>query len=106
MKKLTINQLQERIWQNKKDKGFNTTDVEKELLFLTEELGEAVKAYRKGDNEELAEEIVDLIIYSLGLLKVIDRDAYEEIIKKVEKNEDREYESVDGGWRHLRKDQG
>ena len=105
MKELTIKELQKRIWDNKVKKGFNTTDIGKEFLFLTEELGEAAKTLRKNNKNELAEEIVDLIIYCLGILTMLGKDGYEEIIRKIEKNEKREYEAVKGDWRHLREDQ-
>ena len=104
MKELTLRQIQKRIWKNKVKKGFNTTDVGREFLYLTEELGEAVRAYRKDDKDSLAEEIVDLIIYSLGLLEMLGKDGYEEILKKMEKNEKREYKPTKGGF-HLRDDQ-
>ncbi|MDD5145662.1 MAG: MazG nucleotide pyrophosphohydrolase domain-containing protein [Candidatus Pacebacteria bacterium] len=105
MKELTLREIQKRIWDNKVKKGFNTTDVSKEFLYLAEELGEAVKAYRKNSKDELAEEIVDLIIYSLGLLEMTKKDGYEEIMKKIEKNEKREYHGKKGGFRQLRDDQ-
>ena len=104
MQELTFRQIQKRIWDNKVKKGFNTTDIEREFLYLTEELGEAVKAYRKGDKDELAEEIVDIIIYSLGLFKILGKDGYEELMKKMEKNEKREYQAAKEGF-HLREDQ-
>lgn len=105
MHELTLREIQKRIWDNKVKKGFNTTDISKEFLYLAEELGEAVRAYRKDDKDELAEEIVDLIIYSLGLLKMLGRDSYGELIKKIEKNEKREYTGKKGGFKQLRKDQ-
>lgn len=105
MKELTIRELQKRILDNKKKKGFNVTDISKEFLYLTEELGEAVRAYRKDNKDELAEEISDILIYSLGLFEMLDKDGYEELIKKMEKNEKREYTSAKGDWRHLREDQ-
>ncbi len=105
MDELTFRQIQKRIWDNKVKKGFNTTDVSKEFLYLTEELGEAVKAHRKENNDELAEEVVDIIIYSLGLLEMLGKDVYEEIIKKMEKNEKREYDGEKGAFKQLREDQ-
>jgi len=105
MDELTFRQIQKRIWDNKVKKGFNTTDISKEFLYLTEELGEAVKAYRKDDNDELAEEVVDIIIYSLGLVEMLGKDVYEEIIKKMEKNEKREYDGQKGAFKQLREDQ-
>ncbi len=105
MKELTLREIQKRIWDNKVKKGFNTTDISKEFLYLTEELGEAVRAYRKDNKDELAEEIVDLIIYSLGLLEMSGKDGYEEIMKKIEKNEQRQYKGKKGAFRQLREDQ-
>lgn len=105
MKELTLREIQKRIWDNKVKKGFNTTDVSKEFLYLIEELGEAVRAYRKDSKDDLAEEVVDLIIYSLGMLEMLGKDGYEEIMKKIEKNEKREYQGEKGAFRQLREDQ-
>ncbi len=105
MDELTIKQLQKRILENKVKKGFNTIDLSKEFLFLTEELGEAVKAYRKDDKDELAEEIIDIVIYCLSILEMLDKDGYQELMKKIKKNEKREYYGKSGDWRHLREDQ-
>ena len=105
MEEFTLRQIQKRIWDNKVKKGFNTTDVSKEFLYLTEELGEAVRAYRKESKDELAEEVVDIIIYSLGLLEMLGKDGYEEIMKKMEKNEKRQYQGEKGAFGQLREDQ-
>lgn len=105
MEELTLKEIQKKIWDNKVKKGFNTTDISKEFLYLMEELGEAVRAYRKDSKDELTEEVVDLIIYSLGLLEMLGKDGYDEIIKKIEKNEKREYQGEKGAFRQLRKDQ-
>src|SRR3989344_8162989 len=105
MEDVILREIQKRIWDNKVKKVFNITDISKDLLYLTEELGEAVKAYRKDDKDELAEEVVDIIIYSLGLLQMLGKDGYEEIIKKMEKNEKREYQGEKGAFKQLREDQ-
>ncbi|MFH1820621.1 MAG: MazG nucleotide pyrophosphohydrolase domain-containing protein [Candidatus Nealsonbacteria bacterium] len=104
MEELTLKQIQKRIRDNKIKNGFNITDIGKDLLMLSEELGEAVKAYRKGNKDEVAEELVDLIIYCLGLMEILEKDGYTEIIKKIEKNEKREYHVTKDGF-HLREDQ-
>lgn len=91
--------LQERIFKNKKEKGFNVSDIGTELLLITEELGEAVRAFRRENKTELAEEIVDITIYCLGLLAILDVDASTAIQKKVEENEKRVYQKVsEQGW--------
>jgi NTP pyrophosphatase (non-canonical NTP hydrolase) len=94
-----IADLQKRIFQNKVEKGFNLESIETELLLITEELGEAVRAYRREGKKELTEEIVDIIIYCLGLLAILKVNASEEIEKKVKKNGTRTYSKVSGrGW--------
>ncbi len=85
-----ISELQKRIFQNKVRQKFNTRKVEPELLYIMEELGEAVRAFRR-DDEKFTEEIVDVIIFGLGLLEILKIDAEEEILKKVKKNESRVY---------------
>jgi len=105
MEELTVKEIQKRIFDNKVKKGFNTTDLSKEFLYLTEELGEAVRAYRRDNKDELAEEVVDLVIYCLGMMEMLGKDGYEEIIKKIEKNEKREYQGIKGEYRQLRQDQ-
>jgi len=105
MKELTLKEIQKRIWDNKVKKGFNTTDFSKEFLYLIEELGEAVRAYRKDNKEELAEEVVDIIIYSLSLLEMLGKDGYDELIKKMDKNKKREYQGEKGAFKQLREDQ-
>ncbi|MFH1036702.1 MAG: MazG nucleotide pyrophosphohydrolase domain-containing protein [Patescibacteria group bacterium] len=105
MEEFSLKEIQKRIWDNKVKKGFNTKDAGMEFLYLAEELGEAVRAYRKANEDELAEEVTDLIIYSLGLLTMLDKDAYAELIKKIEKNEKREYAGEKGAYRQLREDQ-
>ena len=44
---MEINEIQKIIFQNKIDKGFNITDVNKEFCFLYGEVSEAFDAYRK-----------------------------------------------------------
>jgi len=39
------------------------------------------------------------------LLEMLDKDGYEEIMKKIEKNEKREYQGENGAFRQLREDQ-
>jgi NTP pyrophosphatase (non-canonical NTP hydrolase) len=105
MAELSVRKIQKRIWKNKLDKGFNIKDIGKDFLGLTEELGEAIRAYRKNNKDELAEEISDIVIYSFGLYEILKKDAYTELIKKIEKNEKREYSGRRGSYRHLRTDQ-
>lgn len=87
-----LKQIQKDVWQNKINKGFNTTDIEKEFCFLYGEVAEAYEAYRKKD--DLGEELADVAIYLLGLSEMLDFDLEDEIMKKVSKNERRVYKEV------------
>lgn len=58
---MDLKKLQKEIYQNKVDKGFNTTDVNKEFCLLYGEVGEAYDAYRKG-KDDLGEELADIAI--------------------------------------------
>ena len=92
---MNMKEVQKQIWQNKLNKGFNTTDVNKEFCFLYGEVGEAYEAWRK-KKEDLGEELADIAIYLMGLSEMLDFDLEEEIKRKISKNEKRVYKNVDG----------
>ena len=48
---MDMKHIQKQIWQNKINKGFNTTDVNKEFCLLYGEVSESYEAYRKKKNE-------------------------------------------------------
>ena len=48
---MDLKNLQKEIYQNKLNKGFNVTDVNKEFCFLYGEVAEAYEAYRKGKED-------------------------------------------------------
>lgn len=92
---MNMKEVQKQIWQNKLNKGFNTTDVNKEFCFLYGEVGEAYEAWRK-KKEDLGEELADIAIYLMGLSEMLSFDLEEEIKNKISKNEKRVYKNVDG----------
>ena len=67
--------LQQRVYENKLRKGFNTTDVGKEVILLTEEYGELCGAQIRDDQPEIVDAIGDIMIYCLGLCAMFKRDA-------------------------------
>lgn len=92
--------LQKEIFENKIRRGFNTTDVGKEIILMTEELGELAKAYKNSDKkpareisnkEEIVDAIVDLMIYCLGLCEMLGISSDEFLEKIVEKNKTRKH---------------
>ena len=92
---MDLKRVQKQVWQNKINKGFNTTDVNKEFCFLYGEVAEAYEAYRK-KKDDLNEEIADIAIYLMGLSEMLGFDLEDEILKKVSKNEKRIYKNING----------
>jgi NTP pyrophosphatase (non-canonical NTP hydrolase) len=92
---INLKELQQQVYQNKINKGFNTTDVAKEFCLLYGEVGEAYNAYRK-HKEDLGEELADVAIYLLGLSEILGFDLEQEIIHKIDKNDKRVYKEIDG----------
>ena len=78
---MDLKKVQEEIIENKKNKGFNTTDLNKEFCLLYGEVAEAYDAYRKG-KDDLGEELADVAIYLLGLSELLGKNLEEEIMNK------------------------
>lgn len=76
--------MEKQIWQNKLNKGFNTTDVNKKFCLLYGEVGEAYDAW-KNKKDDLGEELADIAIYLMGLSEMIGFDLEEQILNKVSK---------------------
>ena len=92
---IDLGKVQKEISQNKVDKGFNVTDINKEFCLTYGEVSEAYEAWRK-KKEDLGEELADVAIYLLGLSEILKIDLEDEILKKVYKNSKREYKIIDG----------
>jgi len=92
---MELKDVQKQIWQNKINKGFNTTDVNKEFCLLYGEVSEAYEAWRK-KKDDLNEELADIAIYLMGLSEMLGFNLEEEIEKKVLKNENRVYKKING----------
>ena len=81
---IDLKQIQKEVYQNKLNKGFNVTDVNKEFCLTYGELAEAYEAWRK-KKEDLGEEIADILIYLLGLSEILNIDLETELLKKSKK---------------------
>ncbi len=90
--------IQKKVWKNKENKGFNTTDIPLEFCLLTEEVSEAFEAWRK-EKDDLGEELADTAIYLFGLSEMLGFDLGEEIVKKMKKNERRKYKKINEAFR-------
>ena len=92
---MNMKEIQKEIWDNKVNKGFNTTDVNKEFCLLYGEVAEAYDAYRK-KKDDLGEELADVAIYLMGLSEMLGFDLEEQILNKVSKNKKRVYKDING----------
>ena len=92
---MDLKKVQKEIWQNKLDKGFNTTDVNKEFCLLYGEVSEAYDAWKK-KKDDLGEELADIAIYLMSIAEMLGFDLASEIENKVVKNSKRVYKNIDG----------
>lgn len=92
---MNLKKIQKEVWQNKVDKGFNLTDVNKEFCLLYGEVSEAYEANKK-KKEDLGEELADIAIYLLSLSEMLGFDLEDEILNKMKKNKKRIYKEIDG----------
>jgi NTP pyrophosphatase (non-canonical NTP hydrolase) len=93
---MDIGEVQQRAWQNKRAKGFNTTDVALEFGLLTAEVGEAFTAWRKR-RPDLGEELADVLIYVTCLAEMTGIDLGGAVERKLARNAAREYRPDDRG---------
>lgn len=82
---------QRRCYDNKVKHGFNITDFHKEGRFILKELTELMDAIEHNDVDNMVEELGDIVIFCYGLSEMVHRDLDEQIFKKMEINEAREY---------------
>lgn len=92
---MNIHEMQKAVYQNKLNKGFNVTDVNKEFCLLYGEVAEAYDAWRK-KKADVGEELADVAIYLMGLSEILGIDLEREIENKMAVNQDRIYKLVDG----------
>ena len=90
-----LREAQKAVFQNKLDKGFNVTDVNKEFCLLYGEVAEAYDAWRK-KKDDVGEELADIAIYLLGLSEMLGIDLAFEIERKMQINKERQYKETDG----------
>ena len=85
--------LQKAVMENKKRHGFNTTDIEFELLRLHGEANELFEAWRKNNKKNINEELADVGIFLLGIAEMLGSDLGEDIVNKMKINEKRIYKN-------------
>ena len=84
-------QRQKRAYSNKIKHGFNVTDFHKEARFILKEVTELMDAIEHNDVKNLMEELADIVIFSYGIAEMAHGNLDNEIFKKMDINEHREY---------------
>jgi len=88
---MIIKNLQREVYNNKKNKGFNISDIGKEIVLMTEELGELAKAYKNKNKRKQVDAVIDLMIYCLGLLEILKVNGDKELKKAIANNKIRKH---------------
>lgn len=96
-----IREFQKKVWRNKLNKGFNTTNIDREFNYTYAELAEAYDAFRK-QRGGVGEELADTAIFLMGLSEMLGVDLEKEVLAKLEKNESRSYIEING--HHIKKE--
>lgn len=92
---MNMQEAQKRAYRNKINKGFNTTDVCKEICFMQNEVSEVFEAYFK-NKDTIGEELADVVIFAMGIAEILGKDLESEIIRKLDINDKRQYKLVSG----------
>ena len=69
-----LKQLQKEIYQNKINKGFNTTDINQEFCYIYGETSEAHEAWRKKE-DTLGEELAEITKNDGVIIAIVDKTA-------------------------------
>ena len=80
-KGMTIREFQELIREAYFERD-SRRGLFKTWLWLQEEMGELAKAIRRGDTENIAEEIADVIAWTISVANLLGIDVEDAIIKK------------------------
>lgn len=76
---------------HKQSRGFNTTDVPLELVYLHAEVSEVFEAYRDADLAKVRGELADVAIFALSLAEMFDVDLGAAVEDKMRRNAARTY---------------
>lgn len=87
---IDLKELQKKVIENRIEKGFPIGDITNDFCRAYEELSEAFSKYNK-NQDGVAEEFADVIIFLLGMSAHLNFDLEKELLDKIEKNKNRKY---------------
>ena len=90
---MTLFDIQKECYKISKSKGWweNSINIPEKLALINSEVSEALEAYRKYDDENLAEELADVAIRTMDLAAHLGINLEDQILRKNQKNSEREY---------------
>lgn len=74
---MSLYQLQQKIYENKINRNFNTIDVGKEVILMAEEHGELCDSFIENNKEEIIDAFGDIMVFGLGLSAMFQLNANE-----------------------------
>lgn len=83
--------LQKEVLRNKREKGFDTSNIAREFCRAHEELSEAFAKYDRLE-AGVGEELADVVIFILGVCELLQIDLESELQQKIAKNKTRTYQ--------------
>lgn len=92
---MELDEIQKRAYANKIKHGFNVSDVNFEFCLMYGEVAEAYEAWLK-KHDNVGEELADIGLYLVGLAEILGVSLHDEMVKKLQINEKREYVKVNG----------
>ncbi len=92
---MELEEIQKRAYDNKLKHNFNVTDLNLEFCLMYGEVAEAYEAWLK-KHDNVGEELADIALYLVGIAEILGISLHDEIVKKLEINEKREYVIVNG----------
>jgi len=87
---IDLKELQKVVMNNKLEKGFNTKNIALDFCRAHEELSEAFSKHNR-NQDGVAEEFADVMIFILGMCETMNFDLEKELIRKIEINKKRKY---------------
>jgi NTP pyrophosphatase (non-canonical NTP hydrolase) len=92
---VTIREVQRMVRELEEVKGFNkgydrNTLLGRKIIWMVEEVGELVHAYKHNDEAKMAEEAIDVLFFVAGILNIIGVDGTMVFLDKLAKNHQRE----------------
>ena len=93
---MEIREAQQRAHANAVKRGWDKTPVDTYFCLTYGELAEAFQARKENNIAELGDELADVLIYTVGIAAKFDIDIDAAVLKKIQRNENREYKKVNG----------